>query len=94
MFELSYRVVITTDMDEEIVSRDIPHSGKREEKCRFTNDDFIILNDDALIGAKVIVSVVGDDQIEPQESEEFTIRFGKPLEREPAGLGKVESSSR
>jgi DNA phosphorothioation-dependent restriction protein DptH len=85
---VDYRVIITTDMHEEISSRDVPHTGKREERCRFTNDDFGILSDDALIGAKVIVSVVGNDQIEPQESEEFTIRFGKPLEREPAGLGK------
>ena len=85
---VDYRVVITTDMDEEIVSRDVAHTGKRDEKYRFTNDDFLFLNDDVLIGAKVSVSVIGNDQIEPQESEEFTIRFGKPLEREPAGLGK------
>jgi DNA phosphorothioation-dependent restriction protein DptH len=85
---VNYRLIITTDMDEEIVSRDAPHTGKRNEKYRFTNDDFLFLNDDVLIGAKVSVSVVGNDQIEAQESEEFTIRFGKPLEREPAGLGR------
>ena len=85
---VEYRVVIMTDMDEELASQEVPHAGKKEEKCRFTNDDFSTLSDDALIGAKVVVSVVGNDQIESQESEEFTIRFGKPPEHEPAGVGK------
>jgi DNA phosphorothioation-dependent restriction protein DptH len=85
---VEYRVVIVTDMNEEITSREIPHSGGKEQKYRFTNDDFSILSDDALIGAKVVMSVLRNDHIEPQESEELTIRFGKPLEHEPAGLGK------
>jgi DNA phosphorothioation-dependent restriction protein DptH len=85
---VEYRVAIATDMDEELASREVPHAGRKEEKCRFTNDDFSMLSDDALIGAKVVVSVIGNDQVEPQESEEFTIRFGKPPEHEPAGVGK------
>lgn len=85
---VEYRVVIVTDMEEELASREIPHTGKREEKCRFTNDDFTMLSDDALVGAKVVVSVIGNDQVDLQESEEFTIRFGKPPEHEPAGVGK------
>ncbi len=85
---VEYRVAIVTDMDEELAWREVPHAGKKEEKCRFTNDDFSMLSDDALIGAKVVVSVIGNDQVESQESEEFTIRFGKPPEHEPAGVGK------
>lgn len=85
---VEYRVTIVTDMDEELASREVAHTGKREEKCRFTNDDFAMLSDDALIGAKVVVSVIGTDEVEAQESEEFTIRFGKPPEHEPAGVGK------
>jgi len=34
---VEYRVVIVTDMDEELASREVPHVGKKEEKCRFTN---------------------------------------------------------
>jgi len=60
-------------MDEELTSREVPHAGKKEQKCRFTNDDFSILSDDALIGAKAAVSVIGNDKVEPQESDEFTI---------------------
>jgi DNA polymerase III delta prime subunit len=83
-----YHVVILTDMDEELASREVPHSGKKEEKCRFTNDDFSLLNDDALVSAKIAISVVGNDEIEPVESEEFLIRFGEPQIHEPAGVGK------
>jgi DNA polymerase III delta prime subunit len=85
---VEYRIAIVTDMDEELASREVPHAGKKVEKCRFTNDDFSILSDDALISAKVVVSVIDNDQVETQESEEFTIRFGKPPEHEPAGVGK------
>ena len=85
---VEYRVAIITDMNEEIASHEIPHSQGKEQKCRFTNDDFSVLSDDALLGAKVVVSVLGNEHIESQESEEFTIRFGKPPDQQPAGLGK------
>src|ERR1019366_3301875 len=73
-----YRVVILTDMDEELASREVVHAGKREEKCRFSNDDFSTLSEDALVSAKVVISVIGNDLVQPQESEEFIIRFGQP----------------
>lgn len=84
-----YRVFIITDMDEELAMRELVHSAKKEEKCRFSNDDFSTLREDALISAKVVVSVVGDDSVERQESEEFTIRFGQPPERPEGGVGKT-----
>ncbi|WP_052344013.1 ATP-binding protein [Kallotenue papyrolyticum] len=85
---VTYRVAIVTDMDEELAVREVPHAGKKEEKCRFANDDFSMLNDDALISAKLIVSVIGSDVVEPQETEEFTIRFGEPPDRLRGGGGK------
>jgi DNA phosphorothioation-dependent restriction protein DptH len=85
---VEYRVAIMTDMDEELASREVTHSGKSEEKCRFSNDDFSTLSDDAQIAAKVVVSVIGNNSVELQESEEFDIRFGQPPEREQAGVGK------
>ena len=84
----SYRVAIVTDLDEELASREVSHSGKKEEKCRFSNDDFAMLNDDALVSAKVVVSVLGSADVGQQESEEFQICFGPRDEREPAGVGK------
>ena len=85
---VAYRVVVVTDMDEELCAREVAHGGKKEEKCRFTNDDFGMLSDDALISAKVVVSVLGSDVAEPRESEEFTIRFGEPPERQSGGVAK------
>lgn len=83
-----YRVVILTDMEEELAARETQHSAKNEEKCKFSNDDFSTLSEDALISAKVIVSVIGNDSVEPQESEEFIIRFGEPPEHQQVGVGK------
>lgn len=83
-----YRVAILTDMDEELASREVVHSGKKEEKCRFTNDDFATLSEDALVSARVVVSVIGNDSLGLQTSEEIVIRFGQPPDREPGGVGK------
>lgn len=85
---VEYRVVILTDMEGELASQEVSHSGKKEEKWRFSNDDFSMLGEDALISAKVVVSVIGNESVEPQDSEEFIIRFGQPPEREQGGVGK------
>ena len=85
---VEYRVTIVTDMEEELASREVAHSGKREEKCRFSNDDFSTLSEGALISGKALLSVIGNDSVEPQESEEFVIRFGQSREREHGGVGK------
>ena len=85
---VDYRVAVVAGADEELAVRDVSHSAKREEKCRFSNDDFSMLNEDSLVSAKVVVSVVGNDAVEPQESEEFIIRFGEPPERTAGGAGR------
>jgi len=86
---VQYQVKIVTDMDEELASRDVSHSAKKEEKCRFTDYDFSMLSDDALINAKIVVSVIGDDAIEEQDSDEFVIRFGTPPDKGTGGVGKI-----
>lgn len=83
-----YRVAVVTDMDEELASREVSHSSKKEEKCRFSNDDFSLLSEDALIAAKVVVSVIGNDAVEPRESEEFVVRFGESSKTPGVGAGK------
>lgn len=85
---VEYRVAIVSDMDEELVSRELPHSGKTVEKCRFSDDDFSMLNEDAIVSAKAIVSVLGNEGVEAQETEEFKILFGPVKERESPGVGK------
>ncbi len=90
-----YRVMVRTDMDEELVVRDVPHSARKGgEKCRFSDDDFSSLGEDALLSAKIVVEVVGNDVIESQESEEFIIRFGEPPDQAVGGVGtKVRTFS-
>ena len=82
---VDYRVAILTDQDEELAARDVRHSARQQEKCRFSNDDFSTLSEDAFLTARVVVSVVGRDEIERQQSEEFVIRFGKPQDPTTAG---------
>ena len=86
---VEYRVAVVAGADEELAVRDVSHSAKKAEKCRFSNDDFSMLNnEDSRISAKVVISVVGNDGIDPQESEEFNIRFGDPPESTAGGVGR------
>ena len=84
-----YRITVLTGMDEELVSREVSHSGRRDERYRFSNDDFSSLSEDSLVSAKVVVAVIGSDTVESQESEEFIIRFGEPPEPTVGGAGKL-----
>ena len=85
---VDYRVTVLTDQDEELAARDVRHSARQQEKCRFSNDDFSALNEDALLSARVVVSVVGRDEIERQPSEEFVLRFGERPETTAGGAGQ------
>ncbi len=85
---VQYHVSVMTDLDGELASRDIVHTGGKEQKCRFTNDDFSLLGDDVLVSAQVRVSVVGNDTVEPQKTEEFIICFGEPQEAVAGAAGK------
>jgi DNA phosphorothioation-dependent restriction protein DptH len=86
---VQYQVKIVTDMNEELASHAISHSAKKEEKCRFTDDDFSMLSDDSLINAKIVLAVIGDDTLEEQESDEFVIRFGTPPDKGTGRVGKI-----
>lgn len=86
---VSYRVTVMTDMDEELAEIEARHGARSEQSCRFSNDHFSELSDDALIGAKVVVAIVGNDQIAPEESEEFIICFGDEIVgQETVGVGR------
>ena len=82
-----YRITVLTGMDE-LVSREVGHSGRKEEKCRFSNDDFSSLDEDSLVSARVVVAVVGNDTVRSEPSEEFIIRFGEPPDPTAGGAGK------
>ena len=90
-----YRIIVQTDQDEELAAREVPHSSRKTgEKCRFTDDDFSLLDEDTQLEAKIVIEIVGNDTIERQESESFKIRFGNPPEQETGGIGtKVRTFS-
>ena len=88
---VEYRVSVVTDMHEEIAEKIVPHAALRGgEQCRFDNEDFAkFISEEARVPAKVVVSVVGTETIKSKESEDFLIRRGQVLAREPAGsLGR------
>lgn len=87
-----YRVVVQSSLDEDLGEKIISHSARKGgEKCRFSRDDFPTLADDAVQPAKVIVEIVGGpEQIAPQESDEFVIRFGNAPDPGSGSVGKVE----
>ena len=85
---VDYRVAVLTGLDEELAARDVRHSARREETCRFSDEDFTSLDESSHVSAKVVVSVIGNQVVEPQESEEFIIRFGEPPDKTAGGVGK------
>ena len=86
---VEYRVAVLTGMDEEIASKIVLHRANRGgEQCRFSDDDFSSLSEDSRLPAKVAVSVVGIDDIEPQESEEFIVCYGEKPELETGSVGR------
>ena len=85
-----YRVIVRTDQGEDLAVQEVPHSARKGgEKCRFSDDDFSFLDEDALLSVKVAVEVVGNADIERQESEDFVIRFGEPPGQETSGVGTI-----
>ena len=90
-----FRVTVQTDQGDELASQELAYAARKGgERCRFSDDDFSFLNEDALLPAKVTVEVIGEDSIESQESEDFVVRFGEPPEQEIGGVGtKVRTIS-
>ena len=84
-----YRIVISTDLDEELAAREVRHSARGAEKCRFSDDDFSALDEDSVVSAKVVVSVVGNEAIQSEASEDFIIRFGEQEDPVQGGVGRT-----
>ena len=86
---VEYRVVVLTDGNEELASRDVLHKAyKGGERCSFSADDFPNLQDDSRLPAKVVVSAAGSGTVRSQESEEFIIRCGAVPDQEKGSVAK------
>ena len=74
---VEYRVSILTDQEEEITCEYVSHSARKTgERVRFNDDHFSFLHEDAVVSVRVKIEVTGDSGIDPEESEDFVIRFG------------------
>ena len=87
---VEYDIRVITGLKEELAASRLSHKDARGgEKHRFRNDHFESLDEGAIVPARVTLSVVGRHDVEPQESEEFIIRFGEVGEEKVgAGAGK------
>ena len=87
---VEYRVAVLTNSDEELTSKDVLHrANKGGERCSFGADDFDFLQENSRLPAKVVVSVVGNDAVADQESEEFIIRHGTVQEQEKGSVART-----
>ena len=87
---VEYEVRVVTDQDEPIAAATVSHrAAKGGEKHRFRVEDFdATLDADAVVPAKVTLSVAGNTTVETKESEEFVIRFGEQPAAEAGGAGR------
>lgn len=95
---VEYKVSIVTGSDSELVSRQITHTGKEKEKCVFTYEDFLELDEGGKWEAKVRVHPVGEespantsyptDSPRWKETEEFILTFGEPEATAKSSVGK------
>ncbi len=79
---VEYNVIVEDNLEEELVSRRVPHGQKDEQRCRFDPSDFELLGEEFRIPAKVVINVVDNDGVEPIESEEFYVCSGSVQEEE------------
>ncbi len=84
---VQYRVRVLSPHDEELAAKEVWHGARPEQKCVFSNDDFATLSEDAVVSARVVIDVLGNESVEGVESEEFVIRFGEPPEKAAASGG-------
>jgi hypothetical protein len=84
--QVRYRVTIATDLGDELAVREISHTGRKDQKCRFRSDE-LGLEPDTVVTAHVEVEVI-DQPDKRERSEDFEIRFGEPEDRATSQSGK------
>lgn len=93
-----YKVSIVTGSEIELVSRQVAHTDKKEQKCVFTREDFADLEENGKWEVKVTVHPI--DEPPPvdtsnaaesprwKESREFILTFGTPDAKTKTSVGK------
>ncbi len=90
---VEYRVSVVSGEDV-YAYRDLPHSVRKSsayQSVKLTAEDFEGIEEDSLIEARVVVSVIGtsNEEIE-DESEEFLIRYGEATNETTSNTTKFE----
>jgi len=75
--------------DETLVSRTVTHKKANPQKAAFTAEDFEEFDESAKFEAFVRVSVLGRDDVDPQDTEEFLLEFGEAEGKAESTSGKV-----
>ncbi|HEX8565193.1 MAG TPA: hypothetical protein VF648_05950 [Pyrinomonadaceae bacterium] len=93
-----YKVSIVTGSETELVSRQVAHTDKKEQKCVFTREDFADLEENGKWQAKVLVHPIDEtppaDISNPsesprwKESREFILTFGTRDAQTKTSVGK------
>lgn len=93
-----YKVSIVTGSDVELVSRQVAHTDKKEQKCVFTSEDFADLEENGKWQVKVLVHPIDEpppsdvsnapESLRWRESREFILTFGTPNAATKTSVGK------
>ena len=62
--------------DDVLAEQRIVHAAK-DQKAKFTEDDFAELEDGSTFEAKIVVRVIGNENIEPVSTEDFILTIGQ-----------------
>ncbi|HEV7301654.1 MAG TPA: hypothetical protein VGN72_19990 [Tepidisphaeraceae bacterium] len=86
---VEYRVTVLAGEDE-LAEKTVSHAERSPQRIVFTNEDFNDLDEDARFEARVRITAVGAEGVEPAESDEFLLYFGQevPSKGITAGAGK------
>ena len=85
---VEYQIAIRSG-EHEIASQVQSHTGKPQQTCRFSKEDFAELDEEGRYEAEVFVSVLGDTQVPTQSTEPFQIMFGEGPEVTTPGTSGI-----
>ncbi len=71
--EYSVSIMSSTDV---LAEQKVVHTGKEIQRCKFTDEEFVELDEDSKFDARVVIKALGVEGVEEQETEDFILAFG------------------
>ena len=72
---VEYSVSIMSSNDV-LAEQKVVHTGKEIQRCKFTDEEFVELDEDSKFDARVVIKALGVEGVEEQETEDFILAFG------------------